>query len=91
MRYLISYDVVEDRDRTHLAHLLEDYGQRVQYSVFECELNEHQFLDLREKMIEQIDLSTDSIRIYRLCAQCRQAMEVIGAGPMDGPESVVVI
>jgi CRISPR-associated protein Cas2 len=40
MFYLVSYDIPDDRRRTRLAKLLKDYGGRVQYSVFECLLNQ---------------------------------------------------
>lgn len=40
MFYLVSYDIPETRRRTKLAKILEDFGDRVQYSVFECILDE---------------------------------------------------
>jgi CRISPR-associated protein Cas2 len=40
MLILVSYDVPDDRRRTRLAHALKDFGERVQYSVFECRLDE---------------------------------------------------
>jgi CRISPR-associated protein Cas2 len=91
MRFVICYDVVEDPRRTKVAHLLEDHGLRVQYSVFECELNEAQLIGLQQKLSELIDLTTDSIRIYRLCTTCREAVNVSGRGPIWIPERVAII
>ena len=91
MRYVISYDVVSDPRRTRLAHLLEDHGRRVQYSVFECELSQRQLLRLRRQMIAEVDLTTDSIRIYALCVRCRAALEVLGGGPIGGFDRVQVL
>jgi CRISPR-associated endonuclease Cas2 len=43
---LVSYDIPDDRRRTKLAHTLKDFGQRVQYSVFECLLTADQVAHL---------------------------------------------
>lgn len=43
MLYLISYDIAVDKRRTKIAKLLEGFGQRVQYSVFECDLTTKQY------------------------------------------------
>ena len=45
MFIVISYDIPADKRRTKLAQLLENYGQRVQYSVFECLLTGRQLRD----------------------------------------------
>ncbi|MBC7317262.1 MAG: CRISPR-associated endonuclease Cas2, partial [Chloroflexi bacterium] len=44
--YVISYDIPNDRHRLRIAHLLEGYGERVQYSVFEVWLTEKQLGDI---------------------------------------------
>ena len=46
MRYVISYDIESDRTRRKLAKLLEGYGVRIQYSVFECNLTDKRFQKL---------------------------------------------
>lgn len=91
MRYLISYDIVDDPRRTRLAHLLENHGRRVQYSVFECELGEKRFLELRRRIMKEIDPTVDSVRIYPLCARCAAVVEVIGTGPISLEGRVAVI
>jgi CRISPR-associated protein Cas2 len=45
--YVISYDIPDDKRRKKIADLLEGYGQRVQYSVFECQLNREKYNDFR--------------------------------------------
>lgn len=44
--YVISYDISNDRRRNKIAKILLDYGRRVQYSVFECEMNQKSFKEL---------------------------------------------
>lgn len=91
MRYLISYDIVDDPRRTRLAHLLENYGRRVQYSVFECELPEKRFLELRRQIVKAIEPTVDSVRVYPLCGRCATVLEVIGTGPIHLEGRVAVI
>ncbi len=70
MFVLVSYDIEEDEVRKRVASVLEDYGQRVQYSVFECRLSPLLFGELRRDL-EAITLGRrGSIRHYFLCASC---------------------
>lgn len=71
MHILITYDVNTttkegERRLRRVADACKDYGQRVQNSVFECELTESQLAILKERISGFIDNSTDSIRIYHL-------------------------
>jgi CRISPR-associated protein Cas2 len=56
MLVVVSYDIVDDRRRQRLAKVLENYGQRVQKSVFECRLDEGRFLKLKKQVDKLIDL-----------------------------------
>ncbi len=81
MFYLVCFDIVDDSVRQKVAKVLKGYGKRVQKSVFECgELNERQFLKLKEKMESLIDASEDSVRYYRQCGTCLSQCEVSGFG-----------
>ena len=77
--YVISYDISNDRLRTRLAKLLEGYGVRVHYSVFECRLDIDQYKVLFERMKEYSKkFESDSIRIYRICKNCEKEIETLG-------------
>lgn len=78
MHYIISYDIPDDKRRTRLAKLLEKNGIRVQYSVFECELTHGQFAGLRRDIEYLLNFEEDNLRIYRLCADCADAIERVG-------------
>lgn len=82
MLYLITYDISVDKRRTKLAKLLEGFGQRVQESVFECDLTEREYkaLDRRMKRVLKLD-DGDNVRIYRLCGNCAGGVAVLGGGP----------
>lgn len=78
MMYVISYDVVDDKKRRHLARYLESYGVRVQYSVFETELNEQQLNALIKGIKKKINLSEDTVRIYPIQKDLRERIVTIG-------------
>ena len=92
MLILVSYDILDDRRRTKLAHALKDYGRRVQYSVFECNLTAPQVERLRARVDTLIDNGEDSVRLYLLCGHCRERVEVLGVGiaPEEDPDVYVV-
>jgi CRISPR-associated protein Cas2 len=77
---LISYDIEKDRTRTRLAKKLLDFGKRVQYSVFEADINNDELKALI-KLLKKVKLNgNDSIRLYRLCADCIGKIEIWGTG-----------
>jgi len=91
MFYLVSYDIPDDRRRTKLAKAMKDFGDRVHYSVFECILSG----DLLDKMVARIEDivedGEDSVRIYALCANCTQAIKIIGTGEVSREEDVYIV
>jgi CRISPR-associated protein Cas2 len=91
MLYLISYDVADNTRRHRVFEALKDFGRRVQYSVFECELDEHGFTELWERVEWEIDAKRDSCRWYRLCGTCRQEVKVIGKGEVFEQPGFIVI
>jgi len=88
---VISYDIVEDRRRNRVMKILKGCGFHVQKSVFECILSEAAFKRLRKRLEREIDLKTDSIRIYRLCGECRKQVEILGRGEVSKLVAVKVI
>jgi CRISPR-associated protein Cas2 len=77
---VISYDVVNDRRRTKIHKLLQGYGTRVQYSVFECDLTRSQLATVQRGIRKLIDRNTDSVRFYYLDAAAVQQVQVLGIG-----------
>lgn len=90
---LITYDVSTEsaggkRRLRRVARACKDYGQRVQFSVFECEVDPARWVTLRERLIKEIDETTDSLRFYFLGANWKSRVEHVGAKPaldLDGP------
>jgi CRISPR-associated protein Cas2 len=72
MNYLVTYDIENNKNRKKLSDLLEAYGQRVNYSVFECILNQTKLKKLQKKIMEEelFNKKSDSIRFYHICKNC---------------------
>lgn len=83
MFILVTYDVDTtskegSRRLRSVAKACMDYGQRVQNSVFECELTDAQLCTLKERISNIINTQTDSIRIYYLNRNYTRRVELIG-------------
>ena len=77
---VISYDISNDKRRLKVMKTLQDYGGRVQYSVFECRLNNSQLVSLKRRLQPLVIENQDSIRFYYISADDIQRIEVIGNG-----------
>jgi len=72
MHFVVAYDITNDKRRKKLSDLLDTYGTRVNYSVYEIELNETKY----NKLIGEIHTKKllnekyDSIRFYHICQNC---------------------
>lgn len=91
MFVVVSYDISDDYRRNKIYKTLKNFGQWMQYSVFECDLKKSEYLKLRyqlEKLIDEED--DDSIRFYFLCGECQKKVERIGGETPLGDEPVFV-
>ena len=84
MFVVVSYDVANvdgagARRLRRVARACLDYGQRVQYSVFECIVDPAQWAVLRQRLIDEIELKEDSLRFYFLGSNWKRRVEHIGA------------
>jgi CRISPR-associated endoribonuclease Cas2 len=82
MRFVFAYDLPStpagDRRRARLARYLESLGLRVQGSVFELELAPEVMPRIYKEILDRLDPSDDSLRIYSLCHACNQRTVRIG-------------
>ena len=91
MRVLIAYDVrtadaAGERRLRRVARACQDYGRRVQKSVFECTVGPTEWVQLRTRLLAEMDPAADSVRFYFLAADT--AIEHYGAKEpidLDGP------
>ena len=96
MVVLITYDVnTEDKlGRTRLrkvAKICVNYGQRVQNSVFECSVSPAQFIEIKEKLRNTIDINKDSLRFYLLGKNWQNRVELMGKNESYDPDRDLLI
>lgn len=96
MFVLVSYDVATQdgtgaRRLRRVAKACQDYGQRVQYSVFECIVDPAQWTVLRQRLIDVIDKDQDSLRFYFLGSNWRRRVEHIGAKKTIDQEGPLIV
>ena len=90
--YDVSTETKEGRRRLRrVAECCEDYGQRVQFSVFECLVDAAQWAKLRHRLINEIDAKTDSLRFYHLGGGWRNRVEHVGAKGAYDPEGPLIV
>jgi CRISPR-associated protein Cas2 len=92
MFFVVAYDVSDDQRRTRIAKILEDFGDRAQYSVFELQLHRpEQLNELRGRIEQVMDPAADGVRVYFLCQSCREKATVLGQGQIYRDEDTYVI
>ena len=96
MMVLVAYDVNTEtgegrRRLRRVAKICQNYGQRVQNSVFECLVEPAQWSELRHKLEDEADLERDSLRYYYLGANWRKRVEHVGAKPSYDPEGPLIL
>lgn len=96
MMVIISYDVstsdVNGKKRLRkVAKECQNHAQRVQNSVFEADLDYSTFLKLKDRLVNIIDETKDSLRFYYLGNRWEQKVEHIGSKDTYNPEGVIII
>lgn len=95
MMTLVSYDVstTDNKGKTRLrkvAKECQNYGQRVQNSVFEIDVDYGTFLKVKDKLLKIIDPKHDSLRIYYLGNNWKYRVEHYGTKETYDPEGVLI-
>jgi len=84
MRYVVCYDVADDKRRRRLVKALDSYAARVQYSVFEAVLD-HALLQAMMQALEPIlEPAEDRLMVYPICAACAKRRVTLGMIPANG-------
>ncbi|MBA4537821.1 CRISPR-associated endonuclease Cas2 [Bacillus aquiflavi] len=77
MKRIVTYDIGNDKRRNKIFKLLKDYGQWVQYSVFELEIDNVKWIEL-EFALNSIITKEDSLCVYPLCQSCTKRVYYAG-------------
>ena len=96
MLILVTYDVstvqkAGQRRLRRVARACEDYGVRVQKSVFECQVGQKEWVSLRDRLLREIKESEDSLRFYYLDEKAIERIEHYGVNtPIDLTEPLIL-
>jgi CRISPR-associated protein Cas2 len=91
MYLVVSYDIHDDKRRTRVHKVLKNFGERIQFSVFECDLTKEQILRMQHALMRIIkEEDQDSVRFYHLCDICKRKIDRIG-GILPQEEGPVVV
>lgn len=96
MWVLVTYDVntetAEGRKRLQkVAQLCENYGQRVQKSVFECTVDQAQYERMRSRLLQVINPKEDSLRFYKMASARERVVEEFGVRHVVDFEGPLVV
>ena len=96
MRVLVTYDIrtttaAGQRRLRRVARACEDYGRRVQYSVFELKVDPAQWASCRARLLEIIDPEADSVRFYFLGSRWEDRVEHHGVDPGFDPDGPLIV
>ena len=88
---VIAYDISNDKRRTKLHNALLDHGTPVQYSVFECLLDEDGLARMKRAVGKIIRPRVDKVRYYYLCQSCLKKVEITSGVEVLSEEEVIVV
>lgn len=79
MTRLVAYDITDAKRLRRVAKVCQDFGVRVEKSVFECDLPDDTFEQMMALLIKEVDEETDMLVAYCICAACTRRIRSIGA------------
>jgi CRISPR-associated protein Cas2 len=77
---LITYDITEPKRLNKLRGFLKEFGLRTQKSVFECDIDDIALKKIRAYCRDNLDIASDSVRIYKICNRCINKVTISGTG-----------
>ena len=91
MLHLVAYDVRDARRLRQVAKICLNYGIRVEYSVFECDLTEDLFQKLWHDLHAVVDPDEDAILAYKICGSCVQRIQSMGVVERPGKTLIYMV
>lgn len=89
--WVVSYDIPNDKRRRKVSKVLEGYGRRAQFSVFECELDEVKLGQLELRLRREIDEKEDDIRFYPLNRADLKRVRLLGKAELQREQNYYIV
>lgn len=88
---VVSYDIIDDKRRNKVAKALLAFGDRVQLSVFECNLDQDEYARMTRRLCKLINEQEDSVRVYRICERCKSEISIMGLGVVSEDPDIIIV
>ena len=79
MFIVVAYDIADNRRLHRVAKIMEDYGDRVQLSIFEMDVDRSRFEQMRRRTEAELEMEEDGVKYFFLCERCCGRIEVLGS------------
>ena len=89
--WVVSYDIPNDKRRRKVSKVLEGYGRRAQFSVFECELDDIKLGQLELRLRREIDEKEDDIRFYPLNRADLKRVRLLGKAELQREQNYYIV
>jgi len=86
MNMVVAYDIANPRRLNRVARVVKDYGIRVQKSIFEVNIENRLFDEMKSRIENEMELSEDGVKYFPLCEKCAGTLEIIGQGIFVDPD-----
>jgi CRISPR-associated protein Cas2 len=88
---IVAYDIADPRRLARIARIMKDYGKRVQKSVFEVNLTENLFQEMKGRTERNMNLGEDGVKYYPLCERCSDILAVMGRSAPSSEDGELLI
>ena len=86
MKHVVAYDITADARRARVAAILQSIGDRIQYSLFLCDVEGDLLAEAVERCRQSMDPATDSLYVFQQCQSC---WDVVGTHGQAHPHEPV--
>lgn len=80
MNMIVAYDIAHPRRLQRIARIMKDYGLRVQKSIFEVDVNQWQFIQMKQRAEAEMEAAEDGVKFFPLCGRCCDTVITYGKG-----------
>lgn len=91
MNMIVAYDIANPRRLSKIARVMKDYGFRVQKSIFEVEVDEAAFREMRRRTEAVMSLAEDGVKYFSLCGRCTDTLIALGIFTVVPEEGEVLV
>lgn len=91
MNMIVAYDIANPRRLLKVAKVMKDYGVRVQKSIFEVEVNEAGFREMRRRAEAILEPEVDGVKFFPLCDRCSDTLVTLGLCAVFSDEGTVLV